>query len=1463
MFKLFFLWLAIVLCYTFPLRAQHLLPSTPPAPYSITVSQPDGSTLQVVGRGNDLNNWMETEDGYTLIKNTEGFYEYANLANGKLTGSGIRAVNPAERSIAQQRQLLSIKKRQSPASIRTIGGGILQQLSAQANARTNSFAVVPTEGDVKILAILIEYPDLKHQYEKEDFEKLLNGPSDKPSFKSYFQENSHGKFNPTVDVVGWYQAKNNYDYYGEKYGKGRARELVQEAVQAAKADDVDFKKYNNDGDDDIDGVIIIHSGPGAEEGGDRDYIWSHRSTISAELVDATDKLLFAKDYTIQPEVRTRYNSLVGVGIFCHEFGHLLGLPDLYDTDASDDQHFGIGEWGLMGLGGWLGREGHPAGMSAFSKEQLGWAKVQDITDEVGSYQLPAANSNGAVYKITTPNSNEYFLLENRQKIGTDEYLKGSGLAVWHINSERTDRYPESIHVNNRRDFKGVDLEEADGQNDLDFQRNRGDGGDLFPGSSNRTVFDGESDPNSDLYEDQGKGVKSGVAIANIQLSGTTISFDYGSKTEDEIGSNCEIAVEAKLGDNTLTKENYWYTFTLPQDGRIIIESANAELYSDCEAGSPLLSSSGNQLTSDWLKKGETVKIKLGDKQPNTLPLTWKLSINSDKIDPALTVETISDRTYGDEPFEIKASVEGDGEVSYQRVSGPVTLTGNRVSIDGAGSAKVKVLVSETDEYAADEQEISFEIKKAVSTITFTAIPDKTFGDEDFSLQATSNPDFPISFQVKKGKVEIEDKTVSIAGAGEVEIEASTEGDENYQGATKSITFEIKKLTQAITFTGLEDVVFDKGKEIPLSAISDRDLAITFSVREGSDKVELNGQTLVIKKAGEVTVEASQGGNENIAAATPVRRTFEIAKAPQTITFTEIPNKTVGDEPFNLEATSSADIPIEFKVIEGNAELDGSQLTLTGSGEVIIEAYNEGNENYLAAEERQTFVVAEPNKQNQTITYTNPANRTFGDDPFSLDIQSSSALPISYQVEGPVEVSSDGTVTILAAGEVTIRAFQAGNEEYAPSETVELTFTIGKATQLITFAEIPDKVVGDASFTVEATSNVDIPMKFAVVRGNAEISENRVTLTGSGEVIIEAYNEGNQNYQAVSVQESFIVAEPDKKNQTITLAELPDTVTVDEVVTLDITVSSELNPDIDLVGLVVRNDFALTFTQAGEVTLRVSQPGNDEFNPAKTVTHTFVVINPAETEKPLGTDVQEISFTKPANRTYGDAPFPLEVQSSSELPITYEVTGPAEISEGILTILGAGEVTIRAFQVGNEEYAPSDTVTMTLTVNKAAQAITLEVVSITDTTFQIQASSDANLPVTIVISEGEGAIEGDILTITSPNVTVTATQEGNENYAAAEPVSREVSLEVITSLGNEVEEPDIVVYPNPSAGLFKVKLTQRQPVSYQVFTLQGALVIQGILNSVQKSIDMSDHRGGAYILRLRSSDGAKQYRIVKQ
>ncbi len=488
--------------------------SCPASPYPITVKQADGSSITVIGKGNMANSWTETLDGYTVIKK-EGIYEYATERNGKLEPSGIQARDSKNRKAEEKQFLQSVPKSLRTSALRT--SAVENQHSQVLEAPQKvSF---PSTGTRKTLLILIKYPDLANTYTVSNFDNLMNQSNynGTGSFKDFYKASSFGKLDISTDVFGWYTASNNYAYYGYNKESSRATKLVREAIDAAEAAGVDFSKYDNDKDGKVDGVIIAHSGPGAEEGSDQDYVWSHRWQLSAGNNSATYDGVVLNDYIINPERRLFSSSMVGIGVFCHEFGHNLGLPDLYDTSGNSE---GIGNWCLMAGGAWLGYEHSPANMSAWCKMTLGWINPTVITAN-GAYSLKGASANAECYRINTQLSNEYFLIENRQKTGLDISLAGSGLAIWHINTNKTSSTTNNVNAD--RTLKGVDLEEADGLNQLDGRSNRGDAGDLFPGTSNNKSFNDFSLPNSRTYT----AANTGIGIKSISIDGSgNGSFNY-------------------------------------------------------------------------------------------------------------------------------------------------------------------------------------------------------------------------------------------------------------------------------------------------------------------------------------------------------------------------------------------------------------------------------------------------------------------------------------------------------------------------------------------------------------------------------------------------------------------------------------------------------------------------------------------------------------------------------------------------------------------------------------------------------------------------------------------------------------------------------------------------------------------------------------------------------------------------
>ncbi len=291
--------------------------------------------------------------------------------------------------------------------------------------------------------------------------------------------------------------------------------------------------YDNQGNPRIGFVAVVHTGAGAEAGAQN--IWSHRWNFrmltngqpyrTNDIDSISGKyVLIDGDYAIQPELEGNNNQigdLVEIGVFTHEFGHIFGLPDLYDTDNSSE---GLGNWCLMAGGSWGGNGNTPetpVHMSVWCKKQLGWINVVDIGGFNPDLVIPNAEQNPVAYRMWRmgPINQEYFLIENRQKIGFDKNLYIGGLLIYHVDDSRPNNRDENHYK--------VGLVQADGLWDLNRNRNRGDAGDPFPGSTNNTRFDASTNPNSNDYNNQ----PTYVSVRNIRHSGLDMiaTLDIGTQ----------------------------------------------------------------------------------------------------------------------------------------------------------------------------------------------------------------------------------------------------------------------------------------------------------------------------------------------------------------------------------------------------------------------------------------------------------------------------------------------------------------------------------------------------------------------------------------------------------------------------------------------------------------------------------------------------------------------------------------------------------------------------------------------------------------------------------------------------------------------------------------------------------------------------------------------------------------------
>ena len=358
------------------------------------------------------------------------------------------------------------------------------------------------------LALLVDFSDNRGKRPAAEFEKLLFDPKNVRSMTSYYRKLSYGALDVTGEVVGYVRAPRPYGFYtngesgtGEDYPNNTPGLLHDALTEFCKSDDL--RRFDVDGDGYVDGIFLIHAGGGAEAEPDPSrrphQIWSHKWVLPKPFSNAGVRVYA---YSTEPEDGR-------VGVFAHEFGHVLGLPDLYDTSYRTR---GIGDWCLMAGGSWGGAGNRPVRMSAWCLAQLGWIKPK-VVRAARSLALSTLEVRKTdCYRLWTKGRGgpEYFLLEHRRKQGLDAALPGSGLAVWHIDETQSENTnPLSYRVG---------LVQADGLRDLERNRNDGDAGDLFPGSKRVKSLDRQTTPSSRAHD----GSPTGVALSAIALQGDEI-----------------------------------------------------------------------------------------------------------------------------------------------------------------------------------------------------------------------------------------------------------------------------------------------------------------------------------------------------------------------------------------------------------------------------------------------------------------------------------------------------------------------------------------------------------------------------------------------------------------------------------------------------------------------------------------------------------------------------------------------------------------------------------------------------------------------------------------------------------------------------------------------------------------------------------------------------------------------------
>jgi len=357
-----------------------------------------------------------------------------------------------------------------------------------------------------VLVLLVDFPDQPANpvHDKAHFERLLfsTGEIETGSLRDYFLEATWNRIDITGEAHGWYRMPwSTADYAGGEQGLCRgcfpnnARHLAADAVRAADAAGVDLRRYDNDGpdgvpdsgDDDgiLDALLIVHAGSGSERTGNRDQLRSHYWNMT-EL--KTRQGLSIPDYALVPET-DRQGGPENVGVSVHEFGHILGGDDLYDLSG---RGAGVGYFSVMGAAIWYNGGKSPGGPDPLTRMQWGVLTPETPGANEPDQELPAINDTPFALRLWTRGrpETEYFLVENRRRRGIDRFLPGEGLVVYHVD--------ERIQFQNNPEHYRIRVVEADGGNNMlgAPPRDQGMPGDLFPGTTNRRVWDGSTDPDS-------------------------------------------------------------------------------------------------------------------------------------------------------------------------------------------------------------------------------------------------------------------------------------------------------------------------------------------------------------------------------------------------------------------------------------------------------------------------------------------------------------------------------------------------------------------------------------------------------------------------------------------------------------------------------------------------------------------------------------------------------------------------------------------------------------------------------------------------------------------------------------------------------------------------------------------------------------------------------------------------------
>lgn len=559
------------------------LNAKPAKPIISTLIQPDGSIFTSLSYGDEFIKITTTAEGHAIIRDNDGWWCYAIYnADGSRYSSGHHVGANAPAAVLAGSRSIPYKVLAERASARKSHAGIEEQENIMKRVRKVQGPMTKAGGKMTRhgIVILAEYSDVRFSHDRKDIVDLLN----KQGYnfngatgcaKDYFDQQFNGMYEFSFDVSEIVTLGSPRAYYGRNDNFGddlRAAEMIVEACRLADESGIDFSLYDDDADGKVDNVFVFFAGEDEADdpANNEDCIWSHAWTIKSgtgTTLNLDGKQINQYACTSELYKSDKSTVLTGIGTFCHEFSHTLGLPDFYDTNYEEDG-WAAGLWistSLMDGGNSNNDSNTPPFFNAIEREIMGLTEPHPITRN-GSYTLKPLHAGGQTYKIESDSPDEYYLIECRGNKEWDKYIRGYGMLVYHIDKSDSKAWDNSNTVNANPEYQYADLIEADGRTDIltdgnYWQLMNNISGIFFPYAGTTSIG-----PTSNPGIRFRNGSKTTISITGITRDGENIKFTVSGLKGEEPPIAVNIKAEAFMDAAILNFES-----DRPFDGNAVIE----------------------------------------------------------------------------------------------------------------------------------------------------------------------------------------------------------------------------------------------------------------------------------------------------------------------------------------------------------------------------------------------------------------------------------------------------------------------------------------------------------------------------------------------------------------------------------------------------------------------------------------------------------------------------------------------------------------------------------------------------------------------------------------------------------------------------------------------------------------------------------------------------------------------------